>query len=94
MAHSPAELPAYEEFKQPTYGDDAMKIVYVTFDMPGSNRFAGSAKPERDGNVWIWEYRGHWLGKLDPKTGVISEYPIPNVDQASIRIPSWSARTG
>jgi virginiamycin B lyase len=61
-----------------------MKIVYVTFDMPGSNRFPGSAKPERDGNVWIWEYRGHWLGKLDPKTGVISEYPIPNVDQASI----------
>jgi virginiamycin B lyase len=58
-------------------------MVYVTFDMPGPNRFPGSAKPERDGNVWIWEYRGHWFGKLDPKTGVITEYAIPNVDQAS-----------
>jgi len=84
LAHSPTELPGYEEVKQPPYSDEAMKIVYVAFDMPGSNRFPGSAKPERDGNIWIWEYRGHWLGKLNPKTGVISEYPIPNVDQASI----------
>jgi len=83
LPHSPAELPAYEDAKQPPYSDDAMKIVYVTFDMPGSNRFPGSAKPERDGNVWIWEYRGHWIGKLDPKTGVITEYAIPGVDQAS-----------
>jgi virginiamycin B lyase len=84
LPHSPADLPAYEGVKQPLFSDDAMKIVYVTFDMPGSNRFPGSAKPERDGNAWIWEYRGHWLGKLDPKTGVITEYPVPNVDQASI----------
>jgi virginiamycin B lyase len=84
LPHSPAELPAYQNAKLPAFSDDAMKIVYVTFDMPGTNRFPGSAKPERDGNVWIWEYRGHWLGKLDPKSGVISEYPVPNVDQASI----------
>ncbi len=83
LAHSPTELPAYQQAMQPAYSDDAMKIVYVTFDMPGSNRFPGSAKPERDGNIWIWEYRGHWFGKLDPKTGVITEYAIPDVDQAS-----------
>src|SRR6202795_2878136 len=33
LAHSPAELPAYEEAKQPAFSDEAMKIVYVTFDM-------------------------------------------------------------
>ena len=83
LARSPADLPGYEEVKLPPFSDDAMKMVYVTFDMPGSNRFPGAAKPERDGNVWIWEYRGHWFGKLDPQTGVITEYAIPNVDQAS-----------
>jgi virginiamycin B lyase len=83
LPHSPAELPAYEEAKPAPFSDDAMKIVYVAYEMPGLNRFSGSAKPERDGNVWIWEYRGHWIGKLDPKTGVITEYSIPNVDQAS-----------
>ncbi len=83
LPHSPADLPGYMETKLPPFSDDAMKIVYVSFDMPGPNRFPGSAKPERDGNVWIWEYRGHWIGKLDPKTGVITEYSIPNVDQAS-----------
>jgi virginiamycin B lyase len=83
LARSPADLPGYEEVKLPPFSDDAMKMVYVTFDMPGANRFPGAAKPERDGNVWIWEYRGHWFGKLDPQTGVITEYAIPNVDQAS-----------
>jgi virginiamycin B lyase len=51
--------------------------------MPGSNRFPGASKPERDGNIWIWEYRGHWFSKLDPKSGQITEYSIPGVDQAS-----------
>src|SRR5579872_4625905 len=31
LPRSPTELPAYEEVKQPTFSDDAMKIVYVTF---------------------------------------------------------------
>jgi virginiamycin B lyase len=84
LAHSPADLPGYENVKPPAFSDDALKIVYVTYDLPGLNRFPGSAKPERDGNVWIWQYRGHWLGKLDPSNGVVTEYPVPNVDQASI----------
>src|SRR6202158_15182 len=78
LPHSPTELPAYEEVKQPPYSDDAMKIVYVSFDMPGSNRFPGSAKPERDGNVWIWEYRGHWLGLLTFHEGESYANTAPN----------------
>src|SRR5712671_7458769 len=83
LPHSPAEMPKYEQVKQAPFSDEAMKMVYVTYDMPGANRFPGASKPERDGNVWIWEYRGHWFGKLDPKTGQITEYSIPGVDQAS-----------
>jgi Carboxypeptidase regulatory-like domain len=83
LPHSPTELSKYEQVKQAPFSDEAMKMVYVTYDMPGPNRFPGASKPERDGNVWIWEYRGHWFGKLDPKTGQITEYSIPGVDQAS-----------
>ena len=83
LPRSPAELPKYEAVKQAPFSDDAMKIVYVSYEMPGVNRFPGSARPLRDGNVWIWEYRGHWFSKLDPKTGQITEYSIPGVDQAS-----------
>src|ERR1700739_796043 len=72
LAHSPADLPGYENVKPPAFSDDALKIVYVTYDLPGLNRFPGSAKPERDGNVWIWQSRGHWLGKLDPSNGVVT----------------------
>lgn len=83
LPHSPAEMPQYEAVKQAPFGDDAMKIVYVSYELPGFNRFPGSARPLRDGNVWIWQYRGHWFSKLDPKTGQFTEYTIPGVDQAS-----------
>ncbi|MGH9681073.1 MAG: virginiamycin B lyase family protein, partial [Candidatus Acidiferrales bacterium] len=52
-------------------------------ELPGFNRFPGSARPLGDGNVWIWQYRGHWFSKLDPKSGEVTEYRIPGVDQAS-----------
>ena len=83
LPRSPAEMPKYETVKPAPYTDDAMKIVYVSYELPGNNRFPGSARPLHDGNVWIWQYRGHWFSKLDPKTGQITEYTIPNVDQAS-----------
>ena len=83
LPRSPAETPKYESVKPAPYTDDAMKIVYVSYELPGNNRFPGSARPLRDGNVWVWQYRGHWFSKLDPKTGQFTEYAIPNVDQAS-----------
>src|SRR5258708_2935124 len=83
LPHSPAELPKYEQVKQAPFSDEAMKMVNVTDEMPGANRFPGPSKPNRNGNVWIWQHRGHSFGKLDPKTGQITEYSIPGGDQTS-----------
>jgi len=49
--------------------------------MPGANRFPGPQSRSAMENVWIWEYRGHWFSKLDPKTGQITEYSIAGVDK-------------
>src|SRR6266699_2087984 len=38
LPHSPAEMPKYEQVKQAPFSDDAMKMVYVTYELPGANR--------------------------------------------------------
>jgi len=83
LAKSPADLPKYQEVKFPEFSDAAMRMEYVTYELPGANRFPGAAKPEPDGNVYLWTYNQHRFAKLDPKTAKVTEYSIPDIDQAS-----------
>ncbi len=68
---SPAEMPAYKSLVR-SFGDDAMKIVYVEYELPGPNRMPWSAVPDKDGNFWMPYYgTANRIGKLDPKTGAV-----------------------
>jgi len=39
-----------------TFDDEALKIVYVDYEMPGPNRFPWTAHPDAEGNFWIPQY--------------------------------------
>ena len=78
LPKSPADLPGYKDVAQAEFSDAAMRLVTVTYPLPGPDRFPGSAQPMKDGNVWIWTYNHAQFDKLDPKTGVVTEYAIPN----------------
>ena len=41
---------------------------------------------DHEGNVWYSDFGQMFLGKMDPKTGKVTQYPIPVVK------PGWSAR--
>ena len=85
LPRSPAELAQYREVKYPSsFADDAMKISYVDFKLAGTSRFPGAARPDAEGNLWIWQYNGNRVAMLDPKTGVVKEWPVPYTGQASI----------
>ena len=67
------------------FGDEALKIVYVEYDTPGPNRMPWSAHPDKDGTFWVPYYgRANKIGHLDPATGEIKEYPVPNMGTAAI----------
>lgn len=83
LPKSPTDLPAYQEVKQGEFSDAAMRIVYVSYELPGPNRFPGAAKPEKDGKVYLWTYNQHRFGILDPKTAIVTEYPIPGTEYAA-----------
>jgi virginiamycin B lyase len=84
LPKSPADLPQYKDTLRP-FSDEAMKIVYVEYEMPGPNRMPWSAHPDKDGTFWIPYYgKANKIGHLDPTSGKIEEFPVPNTSTAAI----------
>ena len=84
LPKSPAELPKYKDEVRP-FGDAAMKIVYVEYELPGPDRMPWSAHPDKDGKFWVPYYgRANKIARLDPASGEVKEFPVPNVGTAAI----------
>ena len=84
LPKSAADAPGYKESLRP-FTSDAMRIAYVEYDMPGPSRMPFSAAPAKDGSVWIPNFGiGNKISRLDPKTGEMQDYPVPNVGTAAV----------
>lgn len=84
LPKSPADLPEYKNLVK-SFSDEAMKIVYVEYELPGPNRMPWSAAPDKDGNLWMPYYgKANMIGRLNPKTGEVQEFPVPNVGTAGV----------
>jgi virginiamycin B lyase len=84
LPKSPADLPQYKSEVRPV-SDEGLKIVYVEYDTPGPNRMPWSAHPDKDGTLWVPYYgRANKIANLDPATGEMKEYPVPNMGTAAI----------
>ena len=84
LPKSPAELPAYRQVVRP-FGDEAMKIAYVDYDLPGPSRFPWSGLPDGKGHIWMPYYgNANRIARLDPATGEVQEFRVPNKTTAGI----------
>jgi len=93
LPRSPAGLPGYKETVR-TFSDEAMKIVYVDYELPGPNRMPFSGAPDKDGKVWIPEFgRANRIARLDPGTGETQEFLVPHQGTAGIH-SAWPAPDG
>jgi len=62
-----------------------MQIVYVEYQIPGPNRMPWSAVEDRNGMYWIPYYgAANRIGRLNPKTGAVTEFRVPNDTTAAI----------
>jgi streptogramin lyase len=67
------------------FSSDALNIVYVEYDMPGPSRMPFSAAPDKDGYLWIPDFGvANKITRLDPKTGEMQDFSVPNVGTAAI----------
>jgi len=84
LPESPADIPAYKNLVR-SFGDEAMKIVYVQYEMPNRNRFAWSAVPARDGTFVVPYYgTANRIARLNPATAAVEEYRVPHLGTAAI----------
>ncbi len=76
---SPAQLPQYQKVKQEHdyFTDDALNIVYVDYQLTGEPKDRpGTGKPDKDGNIWM--EMGGGLSKLNPTTGELHTWRLPD----------------
>jgi virginiamycin B lyase len=55
----------------------ATRVVMTEYDLPRKQIQPHDAIVDADGMVWFTHFGEQFLGKLDPKTGRVSEYPLP-----------------
>ena len=76
---SPAQLPKYQGVKQDRdhFSDDALNIVYVDYQLTGDPKDRpGTGRPDKDGNIWMED--GGGLSKLNPTTGALKTWRLPD----------------
>jgi streptogramin lyase len=56
------------------------KVIITEYDLPRPEALPHDAMVDAQGNVWYSDFGSLYLGKLDPKTGKIVEFPTPRMD--------------
>jgi virginiamycin B lyase len=55
----------------------ATHVVITEYDLPRKTIAPHDVRTGRDGHIWYSDFVENFLGELDPKTGALTEYPIP-----------------
>ena len=54
-------------------------VVITEYDLPRPTAMPHDVILDKDGNAWYSDFGHQFIGKLDPKTGKVTEYPVPTL---------------
>jgi virginiamycin B lyase len=57
------------------------KVIFTEYDLPNQYIQPHDVMLDREGSVWYSDFGQMFLGKMDPKTGKVTQYPIPVVKE-------------
>jgi streptogramin lyase len=57
------------------------QVIITEYDLPRPEALPHDAVADTQGFIWYSDFGSQFLGKLDPKTGKIVEYPVPTQDK-------------
>ena len=52
-------------------------MIYTVYDLPRPDASPHDEAFDAQGNVWYSDFNSQYLGKLDPKTGKVVDYRVP-----------------
>ena len=64
-----------DTFPRPT--GRSTRVVITEYDLPDKSRAPHDAEVDPDGMVWYPDFGQQYLGRLDPRTGEVTEYQVP-----------------
>jgi virginiamycin B lyase len=56
---------------------EATRVVVTEYELPQQLLALHDATADAQGNIWFTSHKTRYVGKLDPKTGIVKEYTIP-----------------
>jgi streptogramin lyase len=59
----------------------ATRVIVTEYELPRKAIEPHDVILDRDGMVWYSDFGAMFLGKMDPKTGKVTEYPIPVIKE-------------
>ncbi len=68
---------SYELKTLPRPKGKATRVIYTEYDLPSRTRQPHDVTIDSQGYAWYASFGEQILGRLDPKTGVVKEWPIP-----------------
>jgi streptogramin lyase len=68
---------SYELKRLPRPAGRGTRVIYTTYELPRKETMVHDADYGPDGMVWYTDFGSQFMGKLDPKTGKVTEYPVP-----------------
>jgi len=66
---------AFKTLPRPT--GSATRVIYTEYDLPKRTRQPHDVIVDSEGMAWYASFGEQILGKLDPRTATVTEYPIP-----------------
>jgi streptogramin lyase len=72
---------------EPRLTGKSTRVIITEYDLPNPLIQPHDVVLDRAGDVWYSDFGQMFLGKMDPKTGSVTQYPIPVVK------PGWSEGT-
>ena len=73
---STADTWAYPLKTLPRPSGDSTRVVVTEYSLPGRTIEPHDVVRDKDGNVWYSDFGQSYLGKLDPKTLKLTQYPL------------------
>ena len=56
---------------------ESTRVVVTEYELPRNLLMLHDAALDAQGNVWYTSHKTRYVGKLDPKTGIVKDYTIP-----------------
>jgi streptogramin lyase len=67
----------YELTTLPRLTGKSTRVIITEYDLPDPRIQPHDVVLDREGSVWYSDFGQMFLGKMDPKTGKVTQYPIP-----------------